>query len=105
MNDRVETLAIRKALGEDAARKAYISSTKSMTGHMLGAAGGVEAIAAALTLQRGVIPPTIHLQQADPDCDLNYVPNVALHAQTDMALSISLGFGGHNGVLALRKSL
>ena len=103
MNDRVETLAIRKALGEDAARAALISSTKSMTGHMLGAAGGVECIAAALALKNGVVPPTINLREPDPECDLNYVPNQAVQADIRVALSSSLGFGGHNGVLALRK--
>ena len=103
MNDKVETLAIRKALGEAGAQAAYISSTKSMTGHMLGAAGGVEAIAAMMALQRGIIPPTIHLDEPDPECNLNYVPNVAVRANVEMALSSSLGFGGHNGVLALRK--
>jgi len=103
MNDRVETLAIRKALGEDAARAALISSTKSMTGHMLGAAGGVECIAAALALKNGVVPPTINLREPDPECDLNYVPNQAVRADIRVALSSSLGFGGHNGVLALRK--
>ena len=105
MNDKVETLAIRKALGEAGAQAAYISSTKSMTGHMLGAAGGVEAIAAMMALQRGIIPPTIHLNEPDPECNLNYVPNVAVRANVEMALSSSLGFGGHNGVLALRKCL
>ena len=103
MNDRVETLVIRKALGEDAARAALISSTKSMTGHMLGAAGGVECIAAALALKNGVVPPTINLREPDPECDLNYVPNQAVRADIRVALSSSLGFGGHNGVLALRK--
>ncbi|MBR6891225.1 MAG: beta-ketoacyl-[Clostridia bacterium] len=103
MNDKVETLAIKKALGEDAAREALISSTKSMTGHMLGAAGAVEAIACAMALQRGVIPPTVHLNVPDPECDLNYVPNEAVKADVAMALSSSLGFGGHNAVLAMRR--
>ena len=102
MNDKVETLAIKKALGEDAARAALISSTKSMTGHMLGAAGGVEAVACALALKNGVVPPTIHLDSPDPECDLNYVPHTAVRADIEMALSSSLGFGGHNAVLALR---
>ena len=104
MNDKTETLAIKKALGEEAARKAIISSTKSMTGHMLGAAGGIEAIVSALALDRGVIPPTIHLEQPDPECDLYYVPNAAIQEQCEMAISISLGFGGHNGVIALKKA-
>lgn len=102
MNDRVETMAIHRALGEQAA-SAFISSTKSMTGHMLGAAGGVEAIAAALALREGFVPPTIHLDQPDPECDLNYVPNQAIDAACDWALSSSLGFGGHNAVLAMRR--
>ena len=105
MNDKVETLAFKKALGEAAARDALISSTKSMTGHMLGAAGAVEAIASMLALREGVVPPTVNLAEADPECDLNYVPNAALRADVAMALSTSLGFGGHNGALALRKCL
>ena len=103
MNDKVETLAIKKALGEARAREALISSTKSMTGHMLGAAGAVEAIACAMALKSGVVPPTIHLEQPDPECDLNYVPNVAVKADVELALSSSLGFGGHNAVVALRR--
>ena len=103
MNDKVETLAIKKAMGEEAARKALISSTKSMTGHMLGAAGGVEAVACAMALKTGVVPPTIHLNQPDPECDLNYVPNQAVKADIEMAVSSSLGFGGHNAVIALRR--
>ena len=103
MNDKVETLAIKQALGEEAARAALISSTKSMTGHMLGAAGGIEAIVCALALKNGVVPPTIHLKQPDPECDLNYVPNESVKTDVGMALSSSLGFGGHNAVLALRK--
>ncbi len=103
MNDKVETLAIKKALGEERAREALISSTKSMTGHMLGAAGGVEAIACAMALKHGIVPPTIHLDSPDPECDLNYVPNAAVKADIQLALSSSLGFGGHNAVIALRK--
>lgn len=103
MNDSTETMAIKKALGETAARAALISSTKSMTGHMLGAAGGMECIACALALSRGVIFPTIHLEEEDPTCDLNYVPNQAIYAQAETALSVSLGFGGHNAVIALRR--
>ena len=105
MNDKVETLAIKKALGEEAARAALVSSTKSMTGHMLGAAGAVECIASALALVNGVVPPTINLKEPDPECDLNYVPNAAIEADIQVAVSSSLGFGGHNGVLALRKCL
>ena len=103
LNDSIETMAIKKALGEERAREALISSTKSMTGHMLGAAGAIECIACALSLSRGVIFPTIHLQEPDPECDLNYVPNEALELQADAALSVSLGFGGHNAVIALRR--
>lgn len=103
LNDSVETLAIKKALGEQGARMARISSTKSMTGHMLGAAGAVELIASALALRDGFVPATINLQQPDPACDLNYVPNKMEKFQAEAALSISLGFGGHNGVVALRR--
>lgn len=103
MNDMIETLAIKKALGEDAARKAYISSTKSMTGHMLGAAGAIEAMACLFALNEGIIPPTINLKEQDEKCDLNYVPNSAEKADITLALSNSLGFGGHNACLAFRK--
>ena len=103
MNDRIETLAIKKALGEDRARRITISSTKSMTGHMLGAAGGAEAVASVLALRDGIAPPTINLTQPAPDCDLDYTPLTAKHADFDVALSSSLGFGGHNACLAFRK--
>lgn len=103
MNDVVETMAIKKAMGEEAARKAFVSSTKSMTGHMLGAAGAVEAMACLFALNEGVIPPTINLKEPDEACDLNYVPNTAVKADIDLALSNSLGFGGHNACLAFRK--
>ena len=103
MNDRIETLAIKKALGEDRARRITISSTKSMTGHMLGAAGGAEAVASVLALRDGIAPPTINLTQPDPDCDLDYTPLTAKHADFDVSLSSSLGFGGHNACLAFRK--
>lgn len=102
LNDKAETLAIKKALGHRA-QSALISSTKSMTGHMLGAAGAVEAIAAVKALTEGVIPPTINLLEPDPDCDLDYVPLTARMAQTELALSVSLGFGGHNACLAFIK--
>lgn len=103
LNDKTETLAIKLALGEKKARKAHISSTKSMTGHMLGATGAVEAIVTALALQTGRIPPTIGYQEVDPDCDLNYTPNQAVEADVHLGLSLSLGFGGHNACLALRR--
>ena len=103
MNDAVETVAIKKALGEENAHKAYISSTKSMTGHMLGAAGAMEALACLFALNEGVIPPTINLNEQDENCDLNCVPNTAVEADITLALSNSLGFGGHNACLAFRK--
>ncbi|MBQ3090878.1 MAG: beta-ketoacyl-ACP synthase II [Oscillospiraceae bacterium] len=103
MNDKIETLAIKKALGEDLARKVMISSTKSMTGHMLGAAGAVEAVASVMALYTGVVPPTVGLQEADPNCDLDYVPNVKREAEIELALSSSLGFGGHNACIAFKK--
>ena len=103
LNDKSETNAIKLALGEEAARKAMISSSKSMTGHMLGATGAVELIVAALTLKNGVVTPTIGLDEPDPECDLDYVPNVAREADVTVAISNSLGFGGHNGCIALRK--
>ena len=103
LNDKTETNAIKLALGEEAARKAYISSTKSMTGHMLGAAGGVELIASALALKHGIVPPTINYREPDPECDLNYVPNKAVEAPITMAASNSLGFGGHNACVVLKK--
>ena len=103
LNDKSETVAIKLALGEEASRKAMISSTKSMTGHMLGATGAVELIASALTLKNGVVTPTIGLDTPDPDCDLDYVPNEARKVDVTIAISNSLGFGGHNGCVALRK--
>lgn len=103
MNDLIETAAIKKALGEEKAKEAYISSTKSMTGHTLGAAGAIEAMACLLALKEGVIPPTINLNEPDEACDLNYVPNHAVNADLTLAISNSLGFGGHNACLAFRK--
>lgn len=102
LNDKTETLAIKKALGDKAA-KVHISSTKSMTGHMLGAAGAVEAIAAVLALDNSIIPPTIGYKEQDPECDLNYTPNKAENADIDLAMSVSLGFGGHNACVAFKK--
>lgn len=103
LNDSCETLAIKKGLGEDAARSCMISSTKSMTGHMLGAAGAVEAIACALAVQEDIVPPTVGYKEPDPACDLDYVPNTARKAEVELALSASLGFGGHNAYLAFKK--
>lgn len=103
MNDKSETLAFKLALGESEARKALISSSKSMTGHMLGAAGGIEAIVCALSLQNNIVTPTIGLNTPDPECDLNYTPNVAKQANLTIAISDSLGFGGHNACIAIRK--
>ena len=103
LNDVGETKAIKKALGEDQAYKALVSSTKSMTGHMLGAAGAIEAIVCLKVLETGIVPPTINLLEPDPRCDLNYVPNQAVRADIDLCLSNSLGFGGHNACLAFRK--
>lgn len=102
LNDVCETQAIKLALGDDA-YKAHISSTKGATGHMLGAAGAAEAIAAVLALKNGEIPPTIHLDEIDPECDLDYTPNTSVKADLTLAVSTSLGFGGHNGCLAFRK--
>ena len=104
LNDASETAAFKLAMGEENARKAHISSTKSMTGHMLGAAGAVEAIASILTLKNGIIPPTINLDTPDPECDLDYTPNKAVKADITLAISDSLGFGGHNGCVAFRKA-
>ena len=101
LNDTSETAAIKLALCEDA-YKAHVSSTKGATGHMLGAAGAAEAVAAVLALKNGTVPPTIHLDEVDPECDLDYTPNKAVRADLTLALSISLGFGGHNGCLAFR---
>ena len=95
-------MAIKKAMGE-AAYHVHISSTKSMTGHLLGAAGAVEAIACVLAIQNGIIPPTIGYEVPDPDCDLDITPNHAVEAPVRIALSNSLGFGGHNAALLFRK--
>ena len=103
MNDAIETIAIKKAFGEEKAREAFVSSTKSMTGHMLGAAGAVEAIACVLAVKEGIVPPTIGYQEPDPECDLDYVPNVGRAQNMTYALSNSLGFGGHNACIALRR--
>ena len=103
LNDKTETKAIRDALGEEKAHKVHISSTKSMTGHMLGAAGAAEAIAAILAMNHGLVPPTINLMERDEECDLNYTPNVAEEAELEAVLSTSLGFGGQNACIAFKK--
>lgn len=101
-NDKFETLAIKQVLGEHA-RKVIISSTKSMTGHLLGAAGGIEAIITAKTVETGVVPPTINYETPDPDCDLDYTPNVKRTADVKVAMSDNLGFGGQNAALIFAK--
>ena len=101
-NDKFETLAIKRVFGEHA-RKLAVSSTKSMTGHLLGAAGGIEAIATAFALHHGMLPPTINYEKPDPDCDLDYVPNQARKQEVEVALSNAFGFGGTNATLAFRK--
>ncbi|TPW18137.1 MAG: 3-oxoacyl-acyl-carrier-protein synthase II [bacterium] len=103
LNDKYETAAVKTVFGEDARRLA-ISSTKSMTGHLLGAAGGVEAVATVLTISRELLPPTVNFENRDPDCDLDYVPNEARPATVRAALSNSFGFGGHNVSLAIRRA-
>lgn len=102
LNDKTETAAIKKVFGEDA-YKVHVSSTKSMTGHMLGAAGAAEAIAAILTVNNGVVPPTIGYKVPDEECDLDYTPNNAVEADIKLALSVSLGFGGHNACVAFKE--
>jgi 3-oxoacyl-[acyl-carrier-protein] synthase II len=101
-NDKFETIAIKRVFGEHAPRLA-VSSTKSMTGHLLGAAGGIEAIASVLALHHGILPPTINYERPDPDCDLDYVPNQARKQDVEVALSNAFGFGGTNATLAFRK--
>ena len=101
-NDKTETLAIRRVFREHADRLA-VSSTKSMIGHLLGAAGGVEAIVTVLALHHGLLPPTVNYETPDPDCDLDYVPNVARRAEVEVALSNGFGFGGTNATLAFRR--
>lgn len=103
LNDKTETLAIKQAMGEEAARKAVISSTKSMMGHMLGATGAIELVICAKTLQTNKVAPTIHLDQPDPECDLDYTPHTARDFQADLTISNSFGFGGQNACVALRR--
>jgi len=102
LNDQIETLAIKKLFGE-LAKKVPISSTKSMTGHLLGAAGGIELAACVMSIRDNMVHPTINYETPDPDCDLDYVPNVARQVLVDVALSNSLGFGGHNATLVVRR--
>jgi 3-oxoacyl-[acyl-carrier-protein] synthase II len=102
LNDKLETAAVKRLLG-DHAYKVPMSSTKSMVGHMLGAAGAVEAIVCLLAMRDGVMPPTINYENPDPDCDLDYIPNSARTGEVDVAMSNSFGFGGHNATLIVRK--
>lgn len=102
LNDKIETRAIKNLFGKNA-YQVPVSSTKSMTGHLLGATGGVEAIACLLALKKAVIPPTINYEESDPDCDLDYVPNESREVKIRVAMSNSMGFGGHNAVLLLKK--
>ena len=102
LNDQIETLAIKKVFG-DHAKKVPISSTKSMTGHLLGAAGGVELVACIMSIRDNIVHPTINYETPDPACDLDYVPNVARKVNVDAALSNSLGFGGHNATLVVKR--
>ncbi len=103
LNDRIETVAVKRAMGEDAARALTISSSKSMTGHMLGAAGAIESVVCAMAIKNGVVPPTINYAEPDPDCDLDYTPNTAREKKIDVCLNNSLGFGGHNACAVFRK--
>ena len=102
LNDKNETAALKSVFG-DHAYKLAVSSTKSMTGHLLGGAGGIEAVAAALAIHTGVLPPTINYDNPDPDCDLDYIPNVARNLQVDVAVSNDSGFGGHNAVIVMKR--
>jgi 3-oxoacyl-[acyl-carrier-protein] synthase II len=103
LNDKVETLAIKMVLGPEIAKKVAVSSTKSHMGHLLGAAGGVEGAIVALAIHEGIIPPTINYQNPDPECDLDYVPNEARRQRIKVALSNSLGFGGHNATVCFQE--
>ncbi|MCM3706877.1 MULTISPECIES: beta-ketoacyl-ACP synthase II [Cytobacillus] len=101
-NDKFETLAIKEVFGEHAYKLA-VSSTKSMTGHLLGAAGGIEAIFTVLAMKEGILPPTINLENPDPECDLDYIPNMAREKEITAAMSNSLGFGGHNATIVFKR--
>jgi 3-oxoacyl-(acyl-carrier-protein) synthase len=102
LNDKSETAAIKTVLGE-AAYHIPVSSTKSMTGHLLGAAGAIEAVFCVKVINEGIVPPTINYEHPDPDCDLDYVPNTARQLQVDVVMSNSFGFGGHNAVVIFRR--
>ena len=101
-NDKFETAAIHKVFGEHA-KKLMVSSTKGMTGHLLGAAGAIEAAVCAKTIETGIIAPTVNYENPDPDCDLDYVPNIAREVKVDTVISTNLGFGGHNGALLFKR--
>ena len=101
-NDKIETLAIKTVFGSHS-QDLYVSSTKSMTGHLLGAAGAIEAIASVLTIKNNYLPPTIHYEIPDPECDLNYVPNNAIEKEVHYSMSNTFGFGGHNAVLIFKS--
>lgn len=101
-NDKYETMAVKEVFG-DHANKLALSSTKSMTGHMLGAAGGVEAIFTIQAIRDSILPPTINIETPDPECDLDYVPNKARKCEINAAISNSLGFGGHNATILFKK--
>ena len=103
LNDKTETRAIKSAFGEDLARKLMVSSTKSMTGHLLGAAAGIESAVCALAIERGVVPPTINQEVPDPECDLDCVPNTARDTRVRVCLNNALGFGGHNACLLFKN--
>jgi 3-oxoacyl-[acyl-carrier-protein] synthase II len=102
-NDKAETAAIKTTFGERA-YQVPVSSTKSMTGHLLGAGGGIEAIACILAIENGILPPTINYENPDPDCDLDYVPNEARKVELDVALSNAMGLGGHNGCVLVGRA-
>jgi 3-oxoacyl-[acyl-carrier-protein] synthase II len=102
LNDPMESAVIKRVLGKHA-QNVPVSSTKSMTGHLLGAAGGIEAVITVMSLRDGFLPPTINLKNQDPECDLDYIPNVGREKQVEYALSNALGFGGHNGVLIFKR--
>ncbi len=105
LNDKVETIAIKKAFGVEVAKKVMVSSTKSHMGHLLGAAGGVEGVLCVLAIAEGMVPPTINYKTPDPECDLDYVPNKARQAKVRVAMSNSLGFGGHNACVVFKEFL